>query len=70
MKSLTYLTVFFLSFISTLMPGDVDARMMDAPMNGAGMMEGMMWLMALFWLLIVAALVLAIAALIKYLFRK
>ena len=34
------------------------------------MMGGMMWLMAIFWLLIAAVLVLAIAALVKYLFKK
>jgi hypothetical protein len=39
-------------------------------MNGADMMGGMMWFMAIFCLLIVAAVVLAIAALFKYLFRK
>ncbi|WP_043682576.1 hypothetical protein [Castellaniella defragrans] len=42
----------------------------QAQMMGDSMMGGMMWLMAIFWLLIAAVLVLAIAALVKYLFKK
>ena len=37
--------------------------MMDGMMNG-----GMMWVMGLFWLLVLVVLVLAAAAMIKYLF--
>lgn len=39
-------------------------QMMDGMMNGGSMM----WGMSLFWLLIIALLVLGVAALIKYLF--
>ncbi|WP_417276778.1 hypothetical protein [Castellaniella sp.] len=42
----------------------------QAQMMGGTMMGGMMWLMVIFWLLIAAVLVLAIAALVKYLFKK
>jgi hypothetical protein len=42
----------------------------QAQMMGGSMMGGMMWLMTIFWLLIAAVLVLAIAALVKYLFKK
>ena len=42
----------------------------QAQMMGGSMKSGMMWLMAIFWLLIAAVLVLAIAALLKYLFKK
>lgn len=42
----------------------------QAQMMGGASMGAMMWLMAVFWLLIVVGLVLAIAALIKYLFKK
>lgn len=37
-------------------------------MTGDGMMDGMMWGMGLFWLLVLVLLLLAGAALIKYLF--
>lgn len=70
MKSRISATAILLSFASTFTPSDVYARMMGASMGGAGMMEGMMWLMAIFWLLIAVVLILAIAALVKYLFRK
>lgn len=48
-----------------LVPTVVRAQMM-----GDSMMGGIMWLMAIFWLLVVAVLVLAIAALVKHLFKK
>lgn len=51
--------------VGTLLPDSVWAQMM-----GGSMMGGMMWFMAIFWLLIAAVLVLAIAALVKYLFKK
>lgn len=35
-----------------------------------GMGGGMMWGMGLLWLLVIAVVVLAIAALVKYLFRR
>ena len=37
-------------------------------MTGGSMMGGMMWAMVIFWLLIAVLVVLAIAALIKYIF--
>lgn len=70
MKSWIKAAAAFLSFASVFMSGDAYARMMGASMGEVGMMEGMMGLMAIFWLLVVAALGLAIAALIKYVFRK
>lgn len=43
----------------------MDGGMMDGPMMGGGMMIGMV----IFWLLVAVALLLGIAALIKYLRR-
>ncbi|TAN28978.1 MAG: hypothetical protein EPN31_07490 [Castellaniella sp.] len=51
--------------VGALMSSSTQAQMMEGSTMG-----GMVWSMAIFWLLIVAVLVLAIAALVKYLFRK
>ncbi|MGB3424250.1 MAG: hypothetical protein WBF84_11735 [Castellaniella sp.] len=51
--------------VAVLLPTGAQAQMM-----GGSTMGGMMWLMAIFWLLVAALLVLAIAALVKYLFKK
>lgn len=41
-----------------------------AQLMQGSMMGGMTWLMTVFWLLIVASPVFAMAALVKYLFKK
>ncbi|CAM5181463.1 putative protein OS=Castellaniella defragrans OX=75697 GN=HNR28_003548 PE=4 SV=1 [Castellaniella defragrans] len=65
MKSIGALTSFPLLVALVLLPGSAQAQRM-----GGSMMDGMMWLMVVFWLLIAAVLVLTIAALVKYLIRK
>ncbi|MYN14451.1 hypothetical protein GSY71_15015 [Pusillimonas sp. TS35] len=65
MKNLVHAYAPLVWFALAIMPGQAHAHFADGSMMG-----GMMWLMILFWLLIVAVLVLTIAALIKYLFGK
>lgn len=57
-------TLFFAGAM-VFVPDGAQAQMMDGLAMG-----GTMWLMAGFWLLVAVALVLAVVALIKYLFRK
>lgn len=59
------IVTFFLGSVLALVPGGAQAQIID---NFA--MGSMMWLMVVFWLLIALGLVLGIAALIKYLFKK
>ncbi|CAP44926.1 hypothetical protein Bpet4575 [Bordetella petrii] len=59
------LTSFSVCVTLALRSGNAQAQMM-----GEAMMGGMMWLMVIFLLLIAAVLILAIAALVKHLFKK
>lgn len=56
-------------FALTTAPYAAHAQM-QGMMSGGGMMGPMMWGMAIFWLLLVVLLLLGIAALIKYLFKR
>lgn len=59
------IVTFFLGSVLALAPSGAQAQIMNDFAMGP-----MMWLMAAFWLLIALGLVLGIAALIKYLFKK
>lgn len=65
-----WLLVIYAALFAGTASANMGSGMMGGGMMGGGMMGGMAWIGGIIGLLVIVLLILAIAALIKYLFRK